>query len=374
MANNRVYYAVQGVRLRGPSGTNVVPKNTGWDRIQGLQTVGINTNFNLEPIYQMGQLELYDNFEEVPDVEVSLNKVFDGFPLIYQMAQGTGALVEIANNRCGVQFAVFADTASAATGVPQTLLQIEPAYVSSATYTFSTEGNFTEDVTIVANDKAWIDPASYDWGDYTPGVGVDNAGYGFRVSPTGFGIARRQQIKLSNCVLPTGGVDSVDYKKGGFDPNSKINSVTITANLNREEIRTLGERTPFLRYINFPVEITAEFELTAASGDMVGLPANANEVCANPKALENQAIKIALCDGTYFDLGRKNKLTTVNMAGGDTGGGNATVTYSYTTYNDFIFHPGTGRMDADGNGNFDTDPVGIFESMSAPGEDYNFQN
>ena len=83
MANNRVYYAVQGVRLRGPSGTNVAPKNTGWDRIQGLQTVGINTNFNLEPIYQMGQLELYDNFEEVPDVEVSLNKVFDGFPLIY---------------------------------------------------------------------------------------------------------------------------------------------------------------------------------------------------------------------------------------------------------------------------------------------------
>ena len=369
MANNRVYYAVQGVRLRGPSGTNVAPKNTGWDRIQGLQTVGINTNFNLEPIYQMGQLELYDNFEEVPDVEVSLNKVFDGFPLIYQMAQGTGALVEIANNRCGVQFAVFADTANAATGTPQTLLEIEPAYVSSATYTFSTEGNFTEDVTIVANDKSWITPAN--WGDYTAQVGIADAGFGFRVSPTGFGIARRQQIQLDNCILPTGGVDSNDYQKGGFDPNAKINSVTITANLNREEIRTLGERTPFLRYINFPVEITAEFEITATSGDMVGLPADANAVCANPKALENQAIKIALCDGTFFDLGRKNKLTTVNMAGGDTGGGNATISYSYTTYNDFIFHPGTGKAP----GHFATDPVGVFESMNDSGvDDYNFQD
>ena len=363
MANNRVYYAVQGVRLRGPSGTNVAPKNTGWDRVQGLQTVGINTNFNLEPIYQMGQLELYDNFEEVPDVEVSLNKVFDGFPLIYQMAQGTGALVEIANNRCGVQFAVFADTASASTGTPQTLLEIEPAYVSSATYTFSTDGTFTEDVTIVANDKTWTTPSS--WGDYTA---ADQSNDGLWLnSPTGLGIARRQQIKLTDCVLPTGGVDSTDYRKGGFAPGSKINSVTITANLNREEIRTLGERTPFLRYINFPVEITAEFELTAASGDMVGLPANANEACANPKALENQAIKIALCDGTSFDLGRKNKLTTVNMAGGDTGGGNATITYSYTTYNDFTFVPGTGM----GVGVYD--PAGIFESMSSE-DDYNFQN
>ena len=154
-ANNRVYYAVQGVRLRGPSGTNVASRNIGWDRIRGLQTVGINTNFNLEPIYQMGQLELYDNFEEVPEVEVTLNKVIDGWPLIYTMGMGTGALVDISNNRCGVQFGVFADTASSTTGTPQVLLQIEPAYVSSATYTLNTDGNFTEDVTIVANDKEW---------------------------------------------------------------------------------------------------------------------------------------------------------------------------------------------------------------------------
>lgn len=358
MANNRVYYAVQGVRLRGPSGTNVVPKNTDWDRVRGLQTVGINTNFNLEPIYQMGQLELYDNYEEIPEVEITLNKVFDGFPLIYQMAMGTGTLTEIANNRCGVQFGIFSDTAVASTGTPGVLLQCEPGYVTSASYSFSTDGNFTEDVTIVSNDKSWITPQ--DWGVY----GATDTYW--TNSPTGFGIARRNQIKLDSSIFPTGGVDSDDYTKGGFRPDSKINSVTITANLNREEIRTLGERNPFLRYINFPVEITAEFEITSTSGDLVGLPTDANVACRNPKALENQAIKIALCDGTSFDLGRKNKLTTVNMAGGDTGGGNATVTYSYTTYNDFTFIAGTGT-------NNGADPVKIFESMGSE-PDYNFQN
>jgi len=34
-------------------------------------------------------------------------------------------------------------------------------------------------------------------------------------------------------------------------------------------------------------------------------------------------------------LGSGNQLTSVNYTGGDTGGGNATVTYSFRNYNDF---------------------------------------
>ena len=358
MANNRVFYAVQGVRLRGPSGTNVAAINTEWDRIRGLQTVGINTNFNLEPIYQMGQLELYDNFEEVPEVEVTLNKVIDGFPLIYTMGMGTGALVDISNNRCGVQFGIFKDTASSTTGTPEVLLQVEPAYISSATYTLNTDGNFTEDVTIVANDKEWISPT--DWGNYDSTV--------WTKAPTGFGIARRQQFSRDNSILPSGWVGGSFANSGGHIPSdAHVNSITITANLGREQIRELGQRTPFTRYVNFPVEITCEIEITAGSGDMVGVN-NSNTACQNPKALANQRIKVALCDGTYWDLGSKNKLTTVNYAGGDTGGGNATITYSYQTYNDFIFCQGTGLAYSEvfGAGKF-------FESMSA-GQDFNFQD
>ena len=358
-ANNRVYYAVQGVRLRGPSGTNVSAINTEWDRIRGLQTVGINTNFNLEPIYQMGQLELYDNFEEVPEVEVTLNKVIDGFPLIYTMGMGTGALVDISNNRCGVQFGIFADTASSTTGTPQVLLQIEPAYISSATYTLNTDGNFTEDVTVVANDKEWINPTT--WGDYDSSV--------WTRSPTGLGIARRQQFNKTTSILPSGfNRAGVFANSGGHIPrDAHVNSITITANLGREEIRELGSRTPYTRYVNFPVEITCEIEITAGSGDMVGVN-NSNAACANPKALANQTIKVALCDGTYWDLGDKNKLTTVNYQGGDTGGGNATITYSYQTYNDFILAQGTGLAYAEvfGAGKF-------IESMDGS-QDFNFQD
>ena len=34
-------------------------------------------------------------------------------------------------------------------------------------------------------------------------------------------------------------------------------------------------------------------------------------------------------------MGQKNKLSSVSYGGGDAGGGNATVTYSYTNFNDF---------------------------------------
>jgi hypothetical protein len=37
-----------------------------------------------------------------------------------------------------------------------------------------------------------------------------------------------------------------------------------------------------------------------------------------------------------FDLGNKNTLTSVNYTGGDTGGGNATVSYSFRNFNNFF--------------------------------------
>ena len=37
--------------------------------------------------------------------------------------------------------------------------------------------------------------------------------------------------------------------------------------------------------------------------------------------------------GTILDLGTQNKLSSVSYSGGDTGGGNATVSYSYSNFN-----------------------------------------
>ena len=54
--------------------------------VHGLQSVGITTNFNLEQAFELGQIEIYENIEGTPDVEVTLEKVLDGDPLIYHLA------------------------------------------------------------------------------------------------------------------------------------------------------------------------------------------------------------------------------------------------------------------------------------------------
>jgi hypothetical protein len=80
--NNRIFYSCQGVAIQGFQDTTVA---TG-QMVHGLQSIGITTNFNLEQAFEIGQLEIYENIEGTPDVEVSLEKLLDGYDLVYHMA------------------------------------------------------------------------------------------------------------------------------------------------------------------------------------------------------------------------------------------------------------------------------------------------
>ena len=61
------------------------------------------------------------------------------------------------------------------------------------------------------------------------------------------------------------------------------------------------------------------------------------------KNLTDKTIKVKVCgtgttDYLELDLGAKNKLTSVNYTGGDAGGGNASITYSFQTFNKLAVH------------------------------------
>jgi hypothetical protein len=320
---NRIFYACQNVELAGPSG-QTGSKNPAYDQIQGLQSIGMNTNFNLEPIYQLGQLDLYDNFEEMPEVEISLNKVLDGGATIFEMTMGTGHITQIANNRSSLKLSLYPDSGVAYTGsnagAPVSQVLCEPVYLSQVTYTFPTEGNFTEEATLVSNNKVWLTGTNV----VAPAAALLNA--------PKYTIMRRGQMKKwgEGTILPSGA-------SGGLPAGSKINSITVSMNFGREQLRELGRRTPYLRYVNFPLEITTEIEVMAREvGDTVSA-IETSLVCENPKSLAPKEIVVCLCDGMTLNMGTNNKLTSVNFQGGDTGGGNATLTYSYQTFNNFTY-------------------------------------
>jgi len=144
------------------------------------------------------------------------------------------------------------------------------------------------------------------------------------------------------------GVTSSGTNIIGADGNfgAHVNSISVSTDLGREEIQELGRRAPYFRFATFPVEVTCEIEVTSSSGTMVsateaGILTGAGTSCVDAGNLGNRTIRIATCEGTRIYLGRKNKLASVNYGGGDAGGGNVTVSYTYTNFNDFtVMHSG----------------------------------
>ena len=166
VANNRTFYASQGLLLRpqktDSNGSITIGAN--WKSPKGIQSVGITTNFALSQVFQMGQIELYDRAEEVPEIQVTINKIMDGTCPLYLLCMGgedtvstnSGKpLVSIANNRVNVRLGIFSDTNSAATGSPRTYVDMSGMYLSAFTYTFPIDGTLTEEVTLVGNNKVW---------------------------------------------------------------------------------------------------------------------------------------------------------------------------------------------------------------------------
>lgn len=343
-ANNRIFYATQAVALKGQTADGA-PNNT-WFFPRGLQSVGITTNFALEQVFQLGQLELYDNIENVPEIEVTMSKVIDGTASLYSLCMcGDEApstvsgkdLVTLANNRVNFRLGIYNDTLSAATGTPAVHVDCSGMYLSSVSYTIPVEGNATEDVTLVGNNKVWNSGLSGSPSNNGAFGGGNDAG-----QQTAPAIARRFKYNSTDSLIPTGAGGGMPVPEGKDRP--QLQSITVSTTLGREAIFELGAMAPYHRFVTFPLEVTSEFQIIASSGDYVDaddFSSSASSCSTVYKNLQDKTIKVVVCgasssDVFAIDLGAKNKLTSVNYTGGDTGGGNATVTYSYQTFNKFI--------------------------------------
>lgn len=344
MPNNRIFYACQAVAIaksgHGASDPFTQADNT-FRIMQGVQSVGLNTNFTLEQAFEFGQVELYANEEEIAEVEVTVEKLIDGKPLLYLQSVGeTGKtnVVSASNSKCDVYLAVFNDSVASISGQPaQSVAFCSGMFLSSVSYTYPVDGFATESVTLVGNDKYWNTIAGFDakalfdssgsYDEQFPFDGNDSAddsATGARAGlAKGSGVVRRAQVDITGSTIPA--EVSLQQHAGG---GKGIQSITVSADFGRENQLELGRQGPFNKYATYPFEVTCEFEVNAVSGDLVS-------VSGNNRNLTNRTIIIKDLAGTVLNLGAKNKLSSVAYSGGDTGGGVATVTYSYSTFNDF---------------------------------------
>ncbi len=333
MANKRVYYAVMAAAV-SKCGEN------SYTAIHGLQSVGVNTKFNLEQIFEVGQLALYELIENLPDIEVTMEKVLDGYPLIYHMATKgatSPSLSGRSNIRSTIGISVYTDTQDSASGTPLSQCTVSGVFISALNYNFQVQGNSTESVTLVGNNKVWNNTFT--------SPAFNNADSPLAISGSG-GVNRRQDVLFGEqagvvCKLPQ---DIPGVSTSGYVPYSTVNqeyavavqSIKVSTNLGREQLLELGKRGPFHRYVSFPVEVKCDIETLSKQGD------NVSALEENENNLTDRVILIATKEGTTLNLGSKNKLSSVTYGGANAGtnGGNATDTYNFSNFNDMIVsHP-----------------------------------
>ena len=339
--NKRLYYASYGAGIA----KNSASTSTGWIPVSGLQSVGINTTFNLDQVFQLGQLDIFDLPENQPQIECTMEQLLCGatlLPILATQGATTGSLVgRFSNETCNIAVGFYSDTTEiVGTGTgfaaaPSGTCIMSGMYVSSISINIPVEGNMTTSTTFVGNNKIWVYGSGA--GGAGPATGYYPTSFGANIDQTG--VRRRYNFNPTGSILPrsVAGVrpiaangtlpasgQSATGEDGGYLP--RIQSIQISTDFGRPEIFQLGKRAPYCRYIDFPVEITTAIEIIDRGGDKVA----ALDTQAN---VSNEPIIIALDDNTLFDLGLKNKLTSISNTGGDTGKGNRTTTYNYVNYN-----------------------------------------
>lgn len=431
--NNRVFWAIEQVAIKdnagaatgdvaalgareystGPLASGLDEVNGIWEVPRGVQSMGMSTTFNLEQVFQLGQVELYEYSERQPDIEVTMTKAIDGTkPLFFMVTDPAGAndiVARTANYRVDLALQIYPDTQFRATGRPQSIVTPSGMYVSNVSYTFPIDGFVTEDITLVGNDKVWGatiavsgQTAGHDggqgggeplviWPDEQDGAspnapeGMPSGVFGhdgltstlqeagaseiaggadrFGVIIVGSGIQRREEVDIRRSVFPrdipgivtpiASGIDAA-YVNGGFgaegpgtllgtdqrvaDANTDniaehVQTVTVSFSIARDDIFELGSKRPFTKTPAFPLEATATFEVITAQGDLVDATSDVD--CGPDNTSESNTIILRTCDGLQVDLGDANRLTSVEVGGGDAGGDNMTVTYNYSSFNTF---------------------------------------
>ena len=404
MANKRVFYAAKKAGI-GPVGA-AGGGGENFRQLHGIQSVGITTTFNLEQTFELGQLAIYENIEGIPDVSIDIEKVLDGYCPVYLLATGlsdgasaaaAATLVGRSTAACDFVLATYKDTdqiaggegATAndrnlgnAAGAAESHVMCSGVFVSSVAYNIGIDGDLTESVSLVGQDKVYF------------GHAQDNVENAAKFSSTDFigaedepraltvgsgGVQRRENVVFKygddnnsypNANLPgnitnsTATANTNPYPASGLGTvlpkqvpgvsasgtnekdsdgnfNCLIQSMNVSTDFGREDIFQLGRKGRFHRYVNFPTEVTCEITVVSQSGDLISATEQGTLGAAKPgDNLLDETIRLQLEEGLLVDLGKKNKLSSVSITGGDAGGGNEEISYSFTNFNDFaVYHP-----------------------------------
>ena len=312
--NNRVFFACQAVVVSGGSG---FPGSAG-RYLQGVQSVSMSSSADTEQVFQFGTVGLFENYNtrSTGDGELTIEKFIGekknhsvgamlcGDPTIsgnYAFINGGTQTVPSQenkwtygfNNMSSKKMTVMVYLLPEASGIKKngdtaegTKIEFEDAIVSEYSVAAQIDGPATESVTFVSNT------------------------FGTAYSDETF--ETDSNFNYTGNVVKRGGL-SGDFSDG--------DSVSYSISIGNEDLFSLGQLDPYAKVPTFPASVTVEATRKAKSG-------------FNSAAGGAGGVKETSFGG--LEVGSSGLvLTNTSYGGGDAGGGNATITETYSSFNAF---------------------------------------
>jgi hypothetical protein len=271
--NKRIYYAIKAIAAEpiDSSGNKLGQKI----KLQGLQSVSMNTSFDYEPVSQFGSLALYDQARTDTNVEMELSKIIDNKPPLYLLlTQGISAdsskknIYDLGERRSDMYLGIWSDTNSFASGESIQTVRCSGMSITNVEYSF-TFNNFLETVTLQGNNKIWLsapdlleaqnpeDGSRHKGKEWESECDSDLCSYtpNNDVLPDNVIVADIGSIDFNNSILPTG--------QGGIYGSIndlKIISINIKCEIQREKIYQIGSAVPAKNYIINPTVVNCYIE------------------------------------------------------------------------------------------------------------------
>lgn len=297
MGNNRIFYSCLGVALAAP---NSFPTSI----LEGVQSVGITSSKDIEYFLPSASKISTGFFSSVPDISFNYSQILHSFE----------DLGDIDGVNDYVDLYMFVGDEDVACLDPSKYIICRYLLLESIEYNLSVDNFFI----LTKNFKGFSRYICSTSQNITvPRCSESN--------PSNVDlVGRRQNFHVSGSSLPS-----------VLTSSNALQSISIKSSINRKQISETGTKTPYGSATNYPIETTVSFGLISQNLD------NNNDTFSTVSCsgLMNNLtnINIAICgrgDVIEGSLSIDDAfLSNVNYNGGDTGGGNQSITIDYVSYN-----------------------------------------
>ena len=303
-----IRYNVQAVLLED----NLLP---------GVQSLSIDIQQDSANLVSHGIPSSIKTFRKKPVVDVSIKRALSDNtePLLITGSSGILEYYGLStweNAKLYKIETIISSKDSSVVEASGTSLIFEKCLVRSLNYSFSSDGNFVENITMFSHM-------------FASGSGGSTTG-----NRTGI-VKTRKDFNISGCHFPSelSGILKMEN-------NRVLKSVDISVAMNWSELPFHGQMTSYKhKYIQFPIDITCSFNILDLGYSQLENeydPSTYNiidDYYSGENGIADRVIKIS-AGGFSYDLGSGNILTSINRNGGDAENtGYSTYTYTYKNSN-----------------------------------------